>query len=120
MHRHTRVHAVGSCCVEVLSEPGTALTSLLSLANPGRRWFPKDTSQGTASCARRKGTNPGFSAGCCKLYSIHRFATPKEISSLSLLDHLFTSQNLGIEGKSSMCTVKVAVKHLIIGLERKS
>ena len=58
--------------------------------------------------------------GCCEFYSIHRFATPKEMSSLSLLDHLFTSQSLGIEGKSSMCTVKVAAKHLIIGLERKS
>lgn len=42
------------------------------------------------------------------------------MSTLPLLDHLFTSQSLGIEGKSGMCTVKVAAKHLITGLERKS
>lgn len=58
--------------------------------------------------------------GCCVFYSIHRFATPKEMSSLSLLGLLFTSQSLGIEGKSSMCTVKVAAKHLITELEKKS
>lgn len=118
----TGTHAVGSCCEGVLSELGTALACLLLLSEPGRRWFPKDTAQGTDSPPRAKVLTLvlELDKGCCVFYSIHRFATPKEMSSLSLLDHLFTSQSLGIEGKSSMCTVKVAAKHLIIGLERKS
>lgn len=74
------------------------------------------------SQSRRKGTNPALvlGKGHCEFYSIRQFAIPKEMSSLPLLDHLFTRQSLGMEGKSSMCTVKVAAKHLITGLGRKS